>query len=595
MAQQRQSLDEIFGANNSTKKKSLDEIFNSSSSFSSNMTPMTLDDPGKGGLAGVGVGAAKGAGSTASSLGKIGLSLLDNTVGRVGNAISGKGFTKPQNNIAAEEAIAQAVTPQSTAEKIGFGAEQIGEFFIPGGAVAKAGKYAEAGVDALKLTQKGLEGAKAIPAFKGAGLLEKTLNLGSKSVIGAGEAAGITGLQGGDSNQIKNAAKLGFAFPVGLKAIGVLGSGAKEVAKTMTSGLSGVPKAAMEQAFKNPKAVQSAISRAIQEGGDVFAQKINDDALEALSFLKKARSTAYESDLLNVEKTLMKTKNGQLYVKRTPTAIEAKMPGYKGGDVWFPTDLSLKGLKNVASKTIKEFGGNAKGKTLDLTEMAIDKTHAKKLQELVDEVYAWKNLSPTGIEKLVRKISSYKLGGVNLGSSEKQFNAIVSKLKHNAADYLGERVPAIRTMRSNYAKQSEVIDNIVNQLKLGKGDPNTALRKLVNVFNPKSEVYKPIVQELGEKAGIDLMSDIAGLTMSKWGPEGLSKYLTGALSGGGVVGAFVNPATLAASIPAGLASSPRLVGKTITTLGKASKSKALPVIKKATSRAALGTGIQVLK
>lgn len=511
---------------------------------------------GKRGIGGFLTGAVKGLASTVSNISSLGQKGLEKITGIESGTPDMTSY------------LGDTIKPQGTAENIGFGTEQIGEFFIPGGAAAKAGKA----VEALNI------GSKAPKIVQGA------TKLLAKAGTEAVTSAGLIALQGGDKEDVQTAGLIGGLFPFATKTLGVLGKGAKESAKYISSTLSGVPKSAIEQAFKNPVAVSNAIKTAVQEGGEETAQKIYNQTLDALGILKKARTSTYESNLQNLEKSLSKTKSGQLYVKRALTEAEAKVTkGYKGGEILVPTNLGTSGIKNVVTRTLKDFGGKAKGKTLDFSEMAIDKTHASKIQEVVNRIYGWKNVTPTGINKLTQVIDGYRLGGINLGSSEKQFNAIISRFKSNVSDYLGERVPAVKKLRADYASQSKVIDNIINQLKLNSKDPSTALRKLVNVFNPKSEVYRPVVQELGEKAGIDLMSDIAGLTMSRWTPEGLGKYLTGMIQGAGGVAALVNPTALLAVPGSALTSSPRIIGKAVTTFGKASKNKAIPVIKKAAS------------
>lgn len=80
----------------------------------------------------VGVGVAKGLGNTAFGLGKL---VRDYTpIGRVSDAIMPGAF----ENRPAE------ITPQNTAQRVGFTAEQVGEFFVPGGGVSKLAQVPKA-------------------------------------------------------------------------------------------------------------------------------------------------------------------------------------------------------------------------------------------------------------------------------------------------------------------------------------------------------------------------------------------------------------------------------------------------------------------
>lgn len=419
---------------------------------------------------------------------------------------------------------------------------QIGEFV--GNTLSQAPAMMAGGAVGDAVT----EGAAAIPALaKAAPLLGAAAN-------GAAVAEGSTMASSGKLASPTDLA-MGAALGGGLH---VLGGVAGEVAKYASSAFSGVPVAAIEQAFSNPAAVQGAIKSAVQDGGDETAQRIMQQAQDALQSLKDTRAQAYQDALANLEKTTMTTKAGQLYVQDAQ-------------GVYQPTNLTTQGIKTTATQTLQKFGGVVDKGVLDASGMAIDNSHASQLQQVLDRVYNWSDNSPTGINKLRQIVDSYQPGGINPSSSEKQFGAMITKMSSGLDNYLTDRVPQIGTMNQGYAQQSQVIDGINQQLKMSSNDPNTALRKLLNVFNPKSTVYRPIVEKLGQEGGKDLMSDIAGLTMSKWTPEGIGKYLTGSIEGTGGMSALLNPATATAALPAMLgtaaASSPRLVGAAATGLG----------------------------
>jgi hypothetical protein len=244
--------------------------------------------------------------------------------------------------------------------------------------------------------------------------------------------------------------------------------------------------------------------------------------------------------------------------------------------------LTTLGVKQTFTKTLRDFGAEGSGRNITFTNVAIDDSHIAKLQKLQDRIYKWTDTSPTGLNRLRQVVDSYELGGVKLGSSEKKFNAIVSALGDNLSSYVGERVPEVGRMNRQYAAESNVIDAIVNQLKLNSADPNTALRKLLNAFNPKSAVYRPVIQTLGEQGGKNLMADIAGLTMSKWTPEGIAKYLDTAL--GGI--SALHPAALPYTVPAAAMSSPRIVGEVTTAAGKLAQNKTAQMAARVAQRAA---------
>jgi len=123
------------------------------------LTPFVVQQPqqdkqGTTGLGGVAVGVAKGAGSTLTGLEKLGgklLSPVEKGADYLAEKITGKqssgSILRTPEQI---DATMQSLKPIGTAEKIGFGAEQVGEFFIPASKTAQIEKlFASKGVQSL--------------------------------------------------------------------------------------------------------------------------------------------------------------------------------------------------------------------------------------------------------------------------------------------------------------------------------------------------------------------------------------------------------------------------------------------------------------
>lgn len=148
----------------------------------------------------VGVGALKGVGQTARQLGSVAPAIG----AKLGELVTGK-RTETFEPISKE-----MVTPQGTAQKIGYGAEKVAEFLIPAGEAQVIKKIA----DISKLLPRGLQ--------------TLTTTLG-KSAIGAVSLGARAGLQ---EENVKSAATIGAVLPVaglGMKLVGHLarGTGAK--------------------------------------------------------------------------------------------------------------------------------------------------------------------------------------------------------------------------------------------------------------------------------------------------------------------------------------------------------------------------------
>ena len=147
----------------------------------------TLAEPIRGGL----VGAAKGVGSTLFGIGQLGAKA---------SGMIGLGGMVPE---ALKKEKPEFLKPKTTAEKIGYGAEQISEFFVP---ITKAGKI-----------EKGLSIAKDL------NIAGKTLKYGTKFLRTGTEDAVKTAAQtGGDIPQTTGTFLLSLGSQVALKPIGGL-------------------------------------------------------------------------------------------------------------------------------------------------------------------------------------------------------------------------------------------------------------------------------------------------------------------------------------------------------------------------------------
>lgn len=490
---------------------------------------------------GLAVGALKGLGSTLSTLGEIG-SMPFNPVIKAtgGNKVKIGDTEKALEKMGAKNAL----TPTTPLQKTGFVAEQVGEFFVPGGAVAKGAKGTQLAAGSSKVASLS---SKA-----------KIIGKGSK-VLGEGiSAGGVSLAQTGDVEEARNSALAGAVgvplFSAAAKGVGWIG---KEAIEMVSSALSGVPKGAIEHIIKNPDAVAPFIRKAADT--PEAEKEVLEKAEDAFNLLKKARRDGYRANAQKLADETYTTKGGKLYVKKADELSPGK-------EIFVPTDLSLKGLKDTATKTLKDFGIGAKGKVLDFTKSALPRAYNKNLKEIVDRVYAWDDFSPQGIDDLREIVSNYREGGINPSSAAKKFNAIVDTMTSNVSGYVGGRVPQVAKMNSEYASQSKVLDKMYTEIFQGKDSGK--LRRLMNAFNPKSTLHKELLQELGEKTGKDLLSDIAGVTVSRWTPEYLAKFFSSSMAGGATLGGVLNPKLLATLPVVAAMSSPKVVGKVAQTVGK---------------------------
>lgn len=454
------------------------------------------------------------------------------------------------------------LTPQNKEQEQGAFVENIAEFMVPN-------PYSVAKIPAAA--------NKAVKLAKKAPFIERALNVGEK-VLSSGLEQGARGsIQAGSSENLETDFALGASVPLAGKALKVGGSVATNVAKTISSKLSGVPSTAIEEAFRNPTAVQGAI-RKMSVDPDLGPKKIMEVAEQSFDDLLKNRSQNYRQGLEKIEKETMQTKAGQWYVKKFDNELQKEL--------FVPVDFTLKGVKDVATRTLKEFGAEAKGKIINLDDVPLPNSHKNDLREVVDKIYGWQKFSPLGMDDLRENLDVFYKPKINPSSADNKFNAILTKVKQNLSSYVNDRVPQIGEMNKAYAIESDTLKLLKQELSLGKDKPGVVTRKLMNIFNPKSTPYREAIENLGESRAAELRADIAGSLLSRWTPEGLGAYLTTGIATAGGTAAILNPSTIPGLLVSAAAASPRLVGEVVTKAGKLAKSgvpkKAVETFKTAT-------------
>lgn len=495
------------------------------------------------GLQDTAVGAVKGAASTALNLSQMGSDALnagyDATIGKLTG-------TKGQQTDEFTQGLKQDyLKPEGTMQNVGFYGEQIAENFIPATKVAKVGALSKV----ANLTSKA---PKAIQW--GANLLTRM------GVEGA-EGAIMAKAQGADAS---DSAAISAAIPLLGDVMKGAGFVSRKLAQVVSSATSGVPTEALEYAFQNPTAVRGAI-REMSKDPEMGVQKLVQSAEDAFDSLKEARDVGYRTSMEEIQKKTMRTKNGQLYVKMPVSAQDVKEginQSKLGQEIWKPVNVSTKGVKDVMTRTLGEFDVSKGKEGLDFSMSRLE-PHQDKIEKIRNMVYNWQDVSPLGLNKLSQKIGDYRITGPGM-TADKQFNAFIQATKKNISGYIGDKAgPEISRMNREYAAASEFLDDLRDSLKVGKDKPEMVARKLMNAFNDKSVWYRGLVTELGEKTARDLRADVAGMLMSSWTPQGLGKYVTGAILG-----------SATGVLPAIAGASPRLAGEISTAAGQIVKSKA---------------------
>lgn len=223
--------------------------------------PRAAAPPTRNPIVDAGIGAVKGVGNTAVGLGEMvhmipGVSRAVDAM--YGAPVSEQGFTNAR----------QAMAPTNTAQRVGFGAEQIGEFFLPTGPAGKALQAGKSGL--LTLAQTG-------------------------SPLTAGVSAGLTSvLPGAGAAQRASTSLREGAEKTMAQALGPTKEWAKDTARKVAPemlkrGVGGSRAAMLEQASQQTRSVGASIGaeiqRAAQAGQTINGGAVRDAILNAANGL----------------------------------------------------------------------------------------------------------------------------------------------------------------------------------------------------------------------------------------------------------------------------------------------------------------------
>lgn len=495
----------------------------------------TTTSPLGDGTGGIASGIAKGEIETVKGLSNFGDWFARQTVGRVTNAIEGKGFTAPapsnslQNLVGGEANMKSLTVPTGAGENIGYGIEKAAELVTPGGAIGKLATKTET---ALKGIQYGSK------------LLEKVLPfLGKQAVKATG--MGVTG-----GIQSDSAATGGVV--AGLEALSPVGASiAKSLFPKIAGFMSSTGTQVLERAMKFPKAIEDAVNTYAKNP----EQKIElvQKAKDAITSFNQAKSDAYGKGL------------------------EALKPKNSFNGISPATD--------AFTKKIKSFGGyfDSKGelafKNTTLTPQ--DQLDLKQVWKTMDE---WTDHSVKGVDNLRQAIGNqlneFKLRGGNPRSSVVLGDTISALI--NSTD---KNVPGYKSLLKDYGLKSEQAKNLVSELSAGgNAKPSTQLKAVMNLFNKDASVMKNLESIMGKKDAEDFLNEISGAMLSEWLPAnkiGTAIRASGeAAAGAGAIAAGAGSVPTGAAGLAGIASmSPRIVGKVATTVGKIAP--VLPTVRRA--------------
>jgi len=387
------------------------------------------------------------------------------------------------------------------------------------------------------------KGAGMIPSFARANPYIQGAAIGAASGAMIPEETGLTGApmyqQMGEN--VAQGTAIGTAIPV-------VGRGLQAAGGAIRRGLgltTGAGEESIAQALRAGREGNQAFLQNIR--GDVSAMDVLDQAKDALSNMRSARSQAYRQ---GIQSTM-------------PSAeIMAGKPLPKA-----PPKLDFAPIKSSLDDVVESL----KVKTPTGSQFKIGSAEINKVEELQDVVKTWQKdpslHTAEGLDALKQRLDALYPDS----PMQKQVQRAVTSVRNTVKD-------TIVAQDKNYAKTMKAYEEslslereIERALSLNnRSAADTAIRKLQsltrNNANTNYGYRMELAKALQNQGGQDLMPALAGQALSSFTPRGLAGQ--GAALGIGAGGALtVNPMALAA-LPL---TSPRLVGMGAYGLGRATR------------------------
>jgi hypothetical protein len=376
---------------------------------------------------------------------------------------------------------------------------------------------------------------------RAAALANSIMSSGTTGTLGnriaGGAAAGAGGAAMVDPDSATTGAALGAAIPVAGAAARYAGGGVADFVGGVGTHTGG--ESVRQAAQAGLEGGQRAQSFTQNMRGNVPIENVLDDAKANLQTMRAAKSAEYRSGMVDISK-------------------DKTQLGFEGIE---------KSIEDGFFKTL--YKGQVK-----------DEKAAQAVQEIAEEVNAWRNLDPAeyhtpeGIDALKQRI-----GGImeSIPFEQKTARLVVSDIYRSIKNEISKQAPTYDKVMKNYSMASDQIIEAERALSLGnRASADTAIRKLQSLTrNNVATNYGnrlQAAQALEQQGGRQIMPALAGQALNSVTPRGLGGAVASMTGVGGL--ATMNPL----AIPALAAQSPRLVGEIALKTGQAARQarKAVP-------------------
>lgn len=397
--------------------------------------------------------------------------------------------TEAQNE---SSAVGSGFTPKTTAEQVGNVVGQTAQFLAPVGGEEKA----------IVTASEYLPKAGEFLADEAGNLTKygKAAAYGLRSLVRGTSAGVVAGVQSGS-------AKVGVE-------VGTATALTNPLLEKTGALLSGIYKHAMNFISGKPAEVVDAIWNSPEAGLKGVKDKTNVGIRDTVKTIQKYAADTYKSAVNKWGEDLK--------------GIETKYSG-AGNNVAY--DLGQ--VKNIFSKNLSDFGISMKGefgKGIDISN-ASTQTLGRVMSNAYRTVRDWTDNTPSGINTLASRLRTLgeKTKDEAAGSALNEIAGNMEKLLDN--------VPEVKSMRTDYAKTMQFLDDVNNYFKTGiKSDIKAGMNdekviekvgtELATIFNDNKEVARQWIEGLvpgkaGIPGGKDMIAQQAGRIMSRGRSAGL--------------------------------------------------------------------------
>ena len=482
--------------------------------------PMAEEKAPTGGIAGFGVGALKGVGSTITGMSKLGSQFANQTAGRVVNAIGGKGFTPLSNEQLGEDianpesqfaqGIDAKLTPQGTAQNVGFGAERIAEFLVPATKItqgAKAAQMVVRGTEAAPSVLRRLGGLGARAGIEGTGA-------GAIQTAQQGEVNGNTGLAFGLS---AGAPLLARSIPAITKGAASLFTGVPKEVLSRAASPEYAPRidSALKEIADNPKQPFLSLAKRLQSSIGTNVQKAKDAFVLAKDKFK-AQNPGATFDMRNrTSQFLSPLKQFNLEVKMEPKLPSKKVqivpPKTSEGLPVIDFNAPPKAPSAKPPKLNKSNGVFATPKIVKRAQSPFSSSDVSHLQTLVNKIQLTENASLDDLLDLEKSFgAAYQAKPLGPNQSPTQYHAAVMALKENAENMIEEALPAgMRAAYKQYRRVMNLKDTFGSRIVDASGKlKDGAEQYLANLANMNKGNLRSEISEYADDIGFDLADEV---------------------------------------------------------------------------------------